>query len=88
MWRQGCTANISQCYPPQVSPGLSACLNLVPRMEGLKFLDLIHEVAQPLPILTLKGVQFGQTGLRFYSQHRCIGIGVLAALQRAHFAPR
>ncbi len=55
--------NISQCDPPQVSSGLSARLDLVPLMKGGEFLDLIHEVIQPLPVLALKGIQFGQTGL-------------------------
>ncbi len=65
--RQRCAANIGQRQPPQMSPRLSACLDLVPCMKGCEFFDLIHEFVQPLPVLTLKGVQFGQTGLRLYS---------------------
>ncbi len=53
--------------PPQMSSSLSARLTLVPRMEGCEFLDLINNVVQPLSVLTLKGVQFGQAGLHWYS---------------------
>ncbi len=70
--------------PPQVSPSLSASLNLVPRMEGCKFLDLVHKVVQPLPVLVLKGVQLGQPGLRlhshpvWYSRHGCSPVLIFA----------
>ena len=63
----GVRGEYKPALPPQVSSRLSACLDLVPRMKGCEFLDLIHEVVQDLPVLTLKGVQFGQMGLRLYS---------------------
>ncbi len=55
---------------------MSAHLDLVPCMKGGEFLDLVHKVVQPLPVLTLKGVQFGQTGLHWYSHSMwCPGRG-------------
>ncbi len=54
--------------PSQVSSSLSARLNLVPRMESCKFLELIDEIVQPLAVLALEGVQFGQARLYRYSQ--------------------
>ncbi len=65
--RQRRAAYVCQRYPSQVSSGLSACLELVPPMESCKFLDLIDEIVQPLPVLALEGVQFGQTRLHWYS---------------------
>ncbi len=63
----GVRGEYKPALPPQVSPRLSTRLYLVPRMKRCEFLDLIPEVIQPLPILTLKGVQFGQTRLHWYS---------------------
>ena len=40
---------------------------LVQRMEGCKFLDLINKIVQPLSVLALEGVQFGQAWLHWYS---------------------